>query len=84
MPDAWKIAPVLVGAGLETKALMICATILPRNAFGDAVRWIALRMTLKTLLRRRGTIHRANRESGRSRAFHRATGAGGSRGYRRA
>ena len=28
----------------------LCAKILPKNAFGDAVRWIALRMKLKTLL----------------------------------
>ena len=48
--DAWKIAPVLVGAGLEMSALISLRDLLPKNAFGDAVRWIALRMKLKTLL----------------------------------
>jgi Histidine kinase-, DNA gyrase B-, and HSP90-like ATPase len=48
--DAWKIAPVLVGAGLEMSALVSLREDLPKNAFGDAVRWIALRMKLKTLL----------------------------------
>ena len=48
--DAWKIAPVLVGAGLEMSALVSLREHLPKNAFGDAVRWIALRMKLKTLL----------------------------------
>ena len=48
--DAWKIAPVLVGAGLDRSALISLREDLPKNAFGDAVRWIALRMKLKTLL----------------------------------
>ena len=48
--DAWKIAPVLVGAGLDRSALVSLREDLPKNAFGDAVRWIALRMKLKTLL----------------------------------
>ena len=48
--DAWKIAPVLVGAGLDTSALVSLREGLPTNAFGDAVRWIALRMTIQTLL----------------------------------
>jgi hypothetical protein len=48
--DAWKIAPVLVGAGLEMNALISLRDLLPKNAFGDAVRWIALRMKLETLL----------------------------------
>ena len=48
--DAWKIAPVLVGAGLDTSALVSLREYLPKNAFGDAVRWIALRMTIQTLL----------------------------------
>ena len=48
--DAWKIAPVLVGAGLDMSALVSLREDLPKNAFGDAVRWIALRMKLKTLL----------------------------------
>jgi hypothetical protein len=48
--DAWKIAPVLVGAGLDTSALVSLREDLPKNAFGDAVRWIALRLKLKTLL----------------------------------
>ena len=48
--DAWKIAPVLVGAGLEMSAIVSLRDLLPKNAFGDAVRWIALRMTMQTLL----------------------------------
>ena len=50
MTDAWKIAPVLVGAGLEMSALVSLRELLPKNAFGDAVRWIALRMKIQTLL----------------------------------
>ena len=48
--DAWKIAPVLVGAGLEMSALISLRDLLPKNAFGDAMRWIDLRMTIQTLL----------------------------------
>ena len=48
--DAWKIAPVLVSAGLDVSALLSLREDLPENAFGDAVRWIALRMTIQTLL----------------------------------
>jgi signal transduction histidine kinase len=48
--DAWKIAPVLVSAGLEMRSLISLRDFLPKNAFGDAVRWIALRMKLETLL----------------------------------
>ena len=48
--DAWKIAPVLVSAGLDMSALLSLREDLPENAFGDAVRWIALRMTIQTLL----------------------------------
>ena len=48
--DAWKIAPVLVGAGLDMSALVSLREDLPKNAFGDAVRWIALRTTIQTLL----------------------------------
>ena len=48
--DAWKIAPVLVSAGLEKSALLSLREDLPKNAFGDAARWIALRMKLETLL----------------------------------
>ena len=48
--DAWQIAPVFVGAGLEMSALVSLREDLPKNAFGDAVRWIALRMRLETLL----------------------------------
>ena len=48
--DAWKIAPVLVGAGLDTSALVSLRDLLPTNAFGDAMRWIVLRMTMQTLL----------------------------------
>ncbi|MGB7838155.1 MAG: ATP-binding protein [Terrimicrobiaceae bacterium] len=48
--DAWKVAPVLVGAGLDKSGLLSLREDLPKNAFGDAVRWIALRMTIQTLL----------------------------------
>ena len=48
--DAWKIAPVLVGAGLDMTALVSLRQLLPTNAFGDAMRWIDLRMTMQTLL----------------------------------
>ena len=48
--DAWQIAPVFVGAGLEMSALVSLRDLLPKSAFGDAVRWIALRMKLATLL----------------------------------
>src|SRR4030095_7055694 len=48
--DAWQIAPVFVGAGLEMSALVSLREDLPKNAFGDAVRWIAFRMKLETLL----------------------------------
>ena len=48
--DAWKIAPVLVGAGLEMSALVSLRELLPKNAFGDAVGWIALRLKIQTLL----------------------------------
>ena len=48
--DAWQIAPVLVGAGLEMSALVSLRDLLPKNAFGDALRWIALRLKIQTLL----------------------------------
>ena len=48
--DAWKIAPVLVGAGLDMGALVSLRQLLPKNAFGDALRWIALRLKIQTLL----------------------------------
>ena len=48
--DAWKIAPTLVGAGLEMSALVSLRELLPKNAFGDALRWIALRLKVQTLL----------------------------------
>ena len=48
--DAWKIVPTLVGAGLEMSALVSLRELLPKNAFGDALRWIALRLKIQTLL----------------------------------
>jgi signal transduction histidine kinase len=48
--ETWKIAPVLVGAGLETSALASLRADLPPSAFADAIRWIALRLTIHTLL----------------------------------
>ena len=41
---------MLVGAGLDRNALISLRDFLPENAFGDAVRWIALRLKLKALL----------------------------------
>ena len=49
--DAWKIAPTLVGAGLDTSRLVSLRELLPKNAFGDALRWIALRLKIQTLLK---------------------------------
>jgi signal transduction histidine kinase len=48
--DAWKIAPVLVSAGVEKKSLASLREDLPASAFGDAVRWIALQVTIRALL----------------------------------
>jgi C4-dicarboxylate-specific signal transduction histidine kinase len=48
--DAWKIAPTLVGAGLDMSALVSLRENLPKNAFDDALRWIALRLKIQTLL----------------------------------
>ena len=48
--DAWQIAPVLVGAGLDRSALVSLRELLAKNAFGDALRWIALRLKIQTLL----------------------------------
>ena len=50
MTDAWKIAPVLVSAGLSISELASLREDLPKNAFGNAMRWIVLRMTVQTLL----------------------------------
>ena len=48
--DAWKIAPTLVGAGLDTSRLVSLRELLPKNALGDALQWIALRLKIQTLL----------------------------------
>ena len=48
--DAWQIAPVLVGAGLDRSALVSLRELLAKNAFGDALRWIALRLKIQTRL----------------------------------
>ena len=79
--DAWKIAPVLVGAGLDMSALVSLRELLPKNAFGDAMRWIALRLTIQTLLEDAEQCTGRIASLGRSRAFHRATGARRNRGY---
>ena len=47
---AWRIAPMLVGAGLDKSALASLRDDLPATAFGDAVQWMALRVTIQTLL----------------------------------
>jgi C4-dicarboxylate-specific signal transduction histidine kinase len=46
--DAWKISPV--APGLEKSALVSLLEDLPKSAFSEAVRWIALRLTIQTLL----------------------------------
>jgi hypothetical protein len=51
--DAWKIAPVLVGAGLEMSALLPLCDLPPKNAFDDAMRWIVLRMRSRARLSER-------------------------------
>ena len=51
VPHVWKIAPVLVGAGLDKSALLSLRDDLPANAFGDAVQWIALRVTIQYFAR---------------------------------
>ena len=48
--DAWQIASELVGAGLEMSTLISLRNLLPKNAFGDALQWIALRLKIQTLL----------------------------------
>ena len=48
--DAWKIAPTLVGAGLDTSRLVSLRELLPKNAFADTLQWIALRLKIQTLL----------------------------------
>ena len=48
--NAWKMAPVLVAAGMETSALASLRRDLPPSAFADAIRWIALRLTIRSLL----------------------------------
>ena len=50
VPYAWKIAPVLVGARVETTALDSLRGHLPPGAFANAIRWIALRLTIRSLL----------------------------------
>ena len=50
VPNAWKIAPVLVGAGVESSALASLRRDLPPGAFENAIRWIALRLTIRSLL----------------------------------
>ena len=52
--ETWKIAPVLVSAGLEMEALASLRADLPPGAFADAIRWIALRLTIRTLLEEAG------------------------------
>ena len=82
--DAWKMAPTLVGAGVEMSALNSLRDLLPKKAFGDAVRWIALQIKLKTLLDDAEQSTSRIASFSRSRAFHRATGGRGGRGYCRA
>ena len=50
VPNAWKIAPILVGAGLETNALTSLRQDLPPASFANAIRWMALRLTIRSLL----------------------------------
>ena len=50
VPNAWKIAPILVGAGVESVALASLREDFPAGAFANAIRWIALRVTIRSLL----------------------------------
>ena len=51
MADAWKIAPVLVGAGVDEGALASLASrTFLRALSAMRVRWIALRLTIRALL----------------------------------
>ena len=50
VPNAWKIAPILVGAGVESGAIASLREDLPVGAFANAIRWIALRLTIRSLL----------------------------------
>jgi signal transduction histidine kinase len=50
VPNAWKLAPILVGAGVESGAIASLREDLPAGAFSNAVRWIALRLTIRSLL----------------------------------
>ncbi len=47
--NAWKLAPVLVGARLDATALASLSDF-PPGAFPDAIRWIALQVMIRTLL----------------------------------
>jgi signal transduction histidine kinase len=47
---SWKIAPVLVGAGLDKSALASLRQEIPPSVFSDAVRWVSLRLTSRALL----------------------------------
>ncbi len=48
--NAWKIAPVLVGAGVDLSALVSLRRDLPLGSFANAIRWISLRLTIRSLL----------------------------------
>ena len=50
VPNAWKIAPILVGAGVDPVALASLREDFPAGAFANAIRWIALRVTIRSLL----------------------------------
>jgi len=55
--DAWNIAPVLVGAGLDKSSLVPLRENVPNNAFGDAVGWITLRVKIQSLLNEVNNAH---------------------------
>ena len=51
VPNAWKIAPILVGAGVETsRPYFSSARSFRLASFANAIRWIALRLTIRSLL----------------------------------
>ena len=50
VPNAWKIAPILVGADVDPVALASLREDFPAGAFANAIRWIALRVTIRSLL----------------------------------
>ena len=80
--DAWKIAPVLVSAGVETERAGFAASRPSAECLRRCGEMDRLAADDSRIARRRRTIHRAHRGFGRCGAFQCAAGARGSRGHR--